>query len=75
LIIHLKTVPLKKLVGVLNYINCRLFDMLFERSYFHFCCFAGTMILTILEVFRRVIAPYEDRKLADTSDVFSKEEK
>lgn len=35
------------------------------------CVVIGALVCTVLEVYRRVVAPYEDRKVKENGDVFA----
>lgn len=61
--------------GAINYVN---FVMLRDRAkrdygnwkkYWRFAMWAGTMLCCILEAYRRIVAPYEDRAIARNGDV------
>ena len=60
----------KKLDGELNYVICSLISNLYDRNYFSLNRVMGVLTCVQLEVYRRVIAPYEDKKSIDNGDVF-----
>lgn len=60
----------KKLDGELNYVICSLISNLYDRNYFSLNRVMGVLTCVQLEVYRRIIAPYEDKKSIDNGDVF-----
>lgn len=63
---------LKYFAGVLNYIIFKIVRRWIKqngRKYFCFATIVGTMICSVLEIYRRLIAPYEDTKIAENGDV------
>lgn len=64
----------KEFPGMVNYINYLIVMRRFGktskcRRYFAFAGWVGTMVCCILEVYRRVIAPYEDEAIERNGDV------
>jgi len=61
--------------GAINYTNYLILQdrMLRDegkwKRYWKFAMWIGTMVCCILEVYRRVIAPYEDVKIQENGDV------
>lgn len=60
--------------GLVNYLNYLIVVRRFGkkspiRRYFAFAGWVGTMICCVLEVYRRVIAPYEDEAIERNGDV------
>jgi len=61
--------------GELNYLITRLVDDYMQRKggvrYAHLNEVVGVLECVKLELYRRVAAPYEDKKCAETGDVYS----
>ncbi len=59
--------------GAVNYINFRIAKARFGqhrfRRYWQFALWVGTMICCVLEVYRRLIAGYEDEAIKKNGDV------
>ena len=53
----------------LNYKICKEYLREKGNKYWRFCIVVGTMILCLLELWRRVISPYEDQKIKENGDV------
>ena len=59
--------------GDLNYVITRLCHAWFKRNggrYLQVAIVMGTFICAAFEFYRRVAAPYEDRKIAENGDVY-----
>lgn len=62
----------EEFAGALNYLNFVLIKKWIKehgKKYWIFALFIGTLVCCILEVYRRLVAPYEDSKIADNGDV------
>ncbi len=66
----LHKVPKKKQHGHLNYIITRLVIELKPHSYKEFNAIIGVLECMKLELYRRMIAPYEDKKIEENGDVY-----
>jgi len=66
----LKKVPLKKQHGHLNYVITRLIVEFGPKSYKEFNALIGVLESAKLEMYRRMIAPYEDKKIEENGDVY-----
>jgi hypothetical protein len=55
--------------GALNYCITRLLQELYPRNYASFNAALGVLEAAKLEFYRRVLAPYEDEKIARNGDV------
>ena len=61
--------------GAINYINYKIvkarvaYDGGAFKRYVHFAVWVGTMICCVLEVYRRLIGPYEDEAIKKNGDV------
>ena len=71
--------PIKELnkciddVGELNYVITRLCDEFTDRKYRSYNDVIGVLECVKLEMYRRVVAPYEDEKREINGDVYKKE--
>ena len=58
--------------GALNYIIFKIVRTRIEkkgRNYFFFAWLIGTLICGVFEIYRRLIAPYEDKKITENGDI------
>jgi hypothetical protein len=55
--------------GHLAYLLFAFFKRFVGHGFFHFCLWIGAMVLTILEIYRRLIAKHEDTKIRENGDV------
>lgn len=55
--------------GCLNYTLTRLFHALYPTKYFHLNRAIGVVECVKLELYRRVMSPYEDKKIIENGDV------
>ncbi len=55
--------------GEVNFVICSLVDMLYDRNYTELSA-AGDVECAKLELYRRVLGPYEDVKILENGDVF-----
>lgn len=70
----LSEIPFPANVGELNYlITCLCCDYLgaTKISYAHFNEVIGVLECVKMELYRRLLAPYEDKKMVENGDVFS----
>jgi len=61
-----------KVAGTLNYLCFKIIRHWIKRNskkYWIFALFIGSMLCSILEVYRRLIAPYEDTKIRENGDI------
>lgn len=66
------TMSLKNFVGYLNYAITRHAKTWLKKNgqrYFSLCAIVGTIICSVFELYRRVVAPYEDTKIKENGDV------
>ena len=66
------TLPIESAAGVLNQVGYSLvlrWIKLKGRKYFSFAVFIGTLICCVFEIYRRLIAPYEEEKIKDNGDI------
>lgn len=55
--------------GKMNYIITRLIHNLYGINYFHLNKAIGMLECAKLELYRRIVAPYEDEKIKENGDV------
>jgi len=58
--------------GNLNYLNFWLIKNWIKengKKYWIFALFVGTLVCCVLEVYRKLVAPYEEEKIKDSGDV------
>ena len=57
--------------GEVNFVICSLVDMLYDRNYTELSAAIGDVECAKLELYRRVLGPYEDTKILTEGDVFA----
>ena len=65
----LKTLPPEEVDGELNYVFTKLLKEIYPLRYFHLNKAIGVLECAKLEYYRRVAAPYEDKKIQESGDV------
>ena len=55
--------------GKLVYVLYSYFLHYVPRCFFSFCVFFGAMVLTLFEVYRRIVSKYENDKVRENGDV------
>jgi len=65
----LKTLPPDEVDGELNYVVTRMLKEVYPLRYFHINKAIGVLECIKLEYYRRVAAPYEDKKIQESGDV------
>jgi hypothetical protein len=66
------TVEERHFIGLINYQNFALVKQYIEKhgkSYFLFAAIVGSLICCVFEIYRRLIAGYEDTKIQENGDV------
>jgi hypothetical protein len=63
--------PDNKRDGGLNYVISTLVSQLYERNYRDLNAAIGVLECCKLELYRRVVAPYEDTKIIENGDVYT----
>ena len=69
---YLSLYSVKDLLGIINYFTFGLIKRWIKvngAKYWIFAGFIGTMVCCVLEVYRRLIAPYEDKAIKKNGDV------
>ena len=69
LIDQLKLLSVEEQDGALNYTITKIIKQLYPLKYFHLNRALGVLSAVTQEFYRRVVAPYEDQKIADNGDV------
>ncbi len=57
--------------GEVNFVICSLVEMLYERNYTELSAAIGDVECAKLELYRRLLGPYEDDKIIEHGDVFA----
>lgn len=69
---ELAKLPAQDFAGAVNYLNVCLVREWIKRNrqrYWVYALIVGTLVCCIFEIYRRLIAPYEDSKIAENGDV------
>ena len=69
---YLATRPKDKFAGDLNYLNFKIIKTYIAangKKYVIFAVILGSLLCCILEVYRRLVANYEEQKIKDNGDV------
>lgn len=69
LIEHLKSLPIEDQDGSLNYAVTKVIKHVYPQKYFHFNRALGVLSAITLELYRKIIGPYEDTKISENGDV------
>lgn len=60
-----------EIAGILNRTICRIARAILQpKKYWKFALIIGTILLALLEIWRRMIVPYENKKTEENGDVF-----
>lgn len=65
----LQSLPVEEQDGALNYSVTTIIKKLYPKRYFHLNRALGVLSAITLELYRRVIGPYEDEKIKENGDV------
>jgi len=65
----LKSQPIERIDGELNYVITRILKESYPLRYFNLNRAMGVLESAKLEFYRRVVAPYEDIKIKESGDV------
>ena len=65
----LKSLPTEEVDGELNYVVTKILKQVYPLRYFHINKAIGVLECAKLEFYRRVAAPYEDKKMKESGDV------
>jgi hypothetical protein len=69
LIKHLASLPQEEQDGALNYTFTRIIKQIYPTRYRHLNRALGVLSAVTQELYRRVVAPYEDEKIKENGDV------
>lgn len=69
LINRLKSLPLEEQDGSVNYVVTKLLRSIYPSKYFHLNRALGVLTAITHELYRRVIGPYEDKKIEENEDI------
>lgn len=65
----LKSLPVEEVDGEVNYVVTKMLKEVYSLRYFNLNRAVGALECIKLEFYRRVAAPYEDRKIKESGDV------
>jgi hypothetical protein len=65
----LKSLPVDEVDGELNYVVTKILKQIYPVRYFQINKAIGVLECVKLEFYRRVAAPYEDKKIKESGDV------
>ena len=65
----LKELPPEEIDGELNYVVTKILKNIYPLRYFHINKAIGVLECIKLEYYRRVAAPYEDKKMKESGEV------
>lgn len=65
----LKSLPVEEVDGEVNYVVTKMLKEVYSLRYFSLNRAVGVLECIKLEFYRRVAAPYEDRKIKESGDV------
>ena len=65
----LKSLQVEEVDGELNYVVTKILKQVYPLRYFHINKAVGVLECVKLEFYRRVAAPYEDKKMKESGDV------
>lgn len=69
LIVHLQSLPETDQDGSLNYSITKIIKHLYPQKYFHFNRALGVLSAVSLELYRKIIGPYEEQKISENGNV------
>lgn len=71
LIEKLKTTPLEDQDGSIDYVVTKIIRNVYPlNKFFHFNRAIGVLNAILLEFYRRMVVPYEDKKIKESGDVY-----
>lgn len=69
LIDYLKSLPQEEQDGALNYFTTKVIRHVYPLKYFHINRALGVLSAITQEFYRKVVGPYEEKKIAENGDV------
>jgi len=65
----LRKLPPEEVDGVINYIVTKMLKKIYPARYYHYNKAIGVLECIKQEFYRRIVAPYEDKKMLENGDV------
>jgi hypothetical protein len=69
LIAIFKSLPPEEVDGEMNYVITKILREVYPLRYFHINRAVGVLECVKLEYYRRIAAPYEDKKIQESGDI------
>jgi len=70
LIKHLESIPIEAQDGTVDYVITKIIKRIYQpKNFFTLNRALGVLIAVIQEFYRRVVAPYENKKMIENGDV------
>lgn len=69
LIDHIKSLPVEDQDGSMNYAVTKLIKHVYPQKYFHYNRALGVLTAIKLELYRKLVGPYEDTKISQNGEV------
>ena len=66
---HLKSLPMEDQDGSVNYLVTRIIKHVYPQKYFHYNRALGVLTAITQELYRKIVGPYEEIKIAENGDV------
>lgn len=66
---HIQSLPMEEQDGAINYSVTKILKAVYPMRYFHLNRALGVLTAIAQELYRRVVAPYEDEKIKENGDV------
>ncbi len=68
IVAHISSLPVEAQDGALNYLVTRVIKRVYPTKYFHLNRALGVLSAISLELYRRVVGPYEEEKIKENGD-------
>ncbi|MBI2611561.1 hypothetical protein HYW54_02320 [Candidatus Gottesmanbacteria bacterium] len=69
LIVYLKSKPMEEQDGIVNYVVSKMIWSLYPKKYFHLNRALGVLTAITHELYRRIVAPFEDEMIKERGDI------
>jgi len=69
IISYLKSLPVEDQDGSLNYLVTKIIKHVYPQKYFHYNRALGVLSAIAFELYRKIVGPYEESKIAENGDV------
>lgn len=70
---YLSTLDDRHFIGAINYLNFKIVRRRLSKpgnlSYFMFAAIVGSLMCCVMEIYRRLVIPYENQKIQQNGDV------